>query len=447
MVLVGPRLRQVDGPAHDRGARGGDDGDAIGGRRVNDVAPRKRDIAMVFQNYALYPHMTVPDNISFGLKLRGDRQDERATRVAETAQHARPRASPRPQAGEALRRAAPAGGDGTRHRARPEGVPARRAAFESRRQAARADARRDRAHAARAAHDHVYVTHDQVEAMTMGDRVAVMREGRAPAVGRAEGALREPRQPLRRRLHRQPRDEPRPGQRSGEARGSLVVHDREPGRSSFPRGHRRDATRGSACYVGRKVAVGIRPDHLVEPHGSGQCLSRQTVTATRAPRFEPALGLRARRGAAGDERGELREIAADVDAFDRRGLDRAAQAERALFRRDLRPRRDADEGRRAGLARASTRTRCTSSISRAPPRSEPRARERDGPGEAAPGSRRSCAARFFDDPDRTYARLRSERPVYRSESWNGWLLTRYADVKELLEQPAVSRAPTGCGRA
>ena len=57
----------------------------IGGRRVNDVAPRDRDIAMVFQNYALYPHMTVRDNMGFGLKLRGTPKAEIASRVEEAA--------------------------------------------------------------------------------------------------------------------------------------------------------------------------------------------------------------------------------------------------------------------------------------------------------------------------------------------------------------------------
>ena len=57
----------------------------IGDRRVNDVAPKDRDIAMVFQSYALYPHMTVADNIGFGLKLRKMPKDEIARRVGEAA--------------------------------------------------------------------------------------------------------------------------------------------------------------------------------------------------------------------------------------------------------------------------------------------------------------------------------------------------------------------------
>src|SRR5690348_2518912 len=57
----------------------------IGGRPVNDVEPRDRDVAMVFQNYALYPHMNVRDNIGFGLRMRGVPKRERAPRIERGA--------------------------------------------------------------------------------------------------------------------------------------------------------------------------------------------------------------------------------------------------------------------------------------------------------------------------------------------------------------------------
>ena len=86
----------------------------IGGRLVNHVPPSKRDIVMVFQNYALYPHMTVRKNLEIGLKLRGVSKPERETKVRETVLLSRHRGVPRAQAGKAVRWSAPTRGDGSR---------------------------------------------------------------------------------------------------------------------------------------------------------------------------------------------------------------------------------------------------------------------------------------------------------------------------------------------
>ena len=116
---------------------------SIGGRVVNDVEPADRDIAMVFQNYALYPHMSVYDNMAYGLRNRGVAQGrDRGARGGSRALLGID-AVPRAQAARAVRRPAPARRHGPRHRARAAGVPVRRAAVEPRRQAARADAHRD----------------------------------------------------------------------------------------------------------------------------------------------------------------------------------------------------------------------------------------------------------------------------------------------------------------
>ena len=87
MVLVGPvRLRQVDRAAVVAGLEEVTGGTIlIGGRVVNDLPPEDRDIAMVFQNYALYPHMTVDENIAFGLQLRKSPKEEIRRRVEEAA--------------------------------------------------------------------------------------------------------------------------------------------------------------------------------------------------------------------------------------------------------------------------------------------------------------------------------------------------------------------------
>ena len=114
----------------------------IGDQLVNNLPPKNRDIAMVFQNYALYPHMTVYDNMAFGLKMRKFPKAEIDQRVGEAAILLGIRRPPEPQAATALGRAAAAGGGGACHRPTPPGLPLRRAPLQPRRQAARADARR-----------------------------------------------------------------------------------------------------------------------------------------------------------------------------------------------------------------------------------------------------------------------------------------------------------------
>src|ERR1700732_3196246 len=88
---------------------------SIGDRVVNNVQPKERDIAMVFQNYALYPHMTVADNMGFSLKLRGAKQDEIKKGVSRAARNPGADAAARSLSAPALRRPAPARRHGPRH--------------------------------------------------------------------------------------------------------------------------------------------------------------------------------------------------------------------------------------------------------------------------------------------------------------------------------------------
>ena len=88
----------------------------IGGKDMVGVPSKDRDIAMVFQNYALYPNKTVAENMGFALKLRGVSADRAPQEGRRGRQDARPDRVPGPQAGQAVRRTAPAGRDGTRDR-------------------------------------------------------------------------------------------------------------------------------------------------------------------------------------------------------------------------------------------------------------------------------------------------------------------------------------------
>ena len=159
---------------------------------VNDVEPADRDIAMVFQNYALYPHMSVYDNMAYGLRNRGTPKDEIERRVAEAARILAIDAFLEAQAARAVRRPAPARRHGPRHRARAAGVPVRRAAVQPRRQAARADARRDPQAAQAPEATSIFVTHDQVEAMTLADMLVVMNAGRVEQIGAPTEVYRRP---------------------------------------------------------------------------------------------------------------------------------------------------------------------------------------------------------------------------------------------------------------
>ena len=145
IVIVGPSgcgkstlLRMVAGLEEITGGE-----IAIAGRVVNDLEPSERDIAMVFQNYALYPHMSVFDNMAYGLKIAKVPEAEIKARVDKAAKILELGAVPAAQAARALGRPAPARGDGPRDRAPAAGVPVRRAALQPRRQAARADPARD----------------------------------------------------------------------------------------------------------------------------------------------------------------------------------------------------------------------------------------------------------------------------------------------------------------
>jgi ABC-type sugar transport system ATPase subunit len=179
MVLVGPSgcgkstaLRMIAGLEDITGGE-----ISIGDRVVNDLAPKDRDIAMVFQNYALYPHMTVEQNLAFGLQLRGTSKAEIKKRVGDAAKML--------GLEQFLKRKPAALSGGQRQRvAMGRAIVREPQAFLMDEPLSNLDAKLRVSMRASLNQLHerlgvttVYVTHDQVEAMTLGDRVCVLREG------------------------------------------------------------------------------------------------------------------------------------------------------------------------------------------------------------------------------------------------------------------------------
>jgi multiple sugar transport system ATP-binding protein len=184
MVLVGPSgcgkstaLRMIAGLEDISGGS-----ISIGDRVVNDLAPKDRDIAMVFQNYALYPHMTVEQNLAFGLQLRGTPKAEIKQRVADAAKML--------GLEQYLKRKPAALSGGQRQRvAMGRAIVREPQAFLMDEPLSNLDAKLRVSMRASLNQLHerlgvttVYVTHDQVEAMTLGDRVCVLREGKLQQV-------------------------------------------------------------------------------------------------------------------------------------------------------------------------------------------------------------------------------------------------------------------------
>ena len=155
----------------------------IGDRDVTDVPPKDRDIAMVFQNYALYPHMTVAENMGFALKIAGVGKDERAARVLEAAKLL--------DLEDYLTRKPKALSGGQRQRvAMGRAIVRQPQVFLMDEPLSNLDAKlrvQTRTQIAslqrRLGVTTVYVTHDQTEALTMGDRIAVLKDGLLQQVG------------------------------------------------------------------------------------------------------------------------------------------------------------------------------------------------------------------------------------------------------------------------
>jgi multiple sugar transport system ATP-binding protein len=276
MILVGPSgcgkstaLRMI------AGLEDITEGDLIiGGERVNDLAPRDRDIAMVFQNYALYPHMTVRENMGFALKLGKvdkteiDRQVTEAARILDLEQHLE-------------RKPANLSGGQRQRVAMGRAIVRDPKAFLMDEPLSNLDAKlrvQMRTEVARIQKrlgtTMVYVTHDQTEAMTLGDRVAVMRAGIIQQVDTPANLYDHPANLFVAGFIGSPSMNFLPGRLEGDMVRMPI------GDAQLP-DHVRSNLQREGGQGARDVIVGVRPEHFedasIAPDGPDQLRFRTTV--------------------------------------------------------------------------------------------------------------------------------------------------------------------------
>jgi len=235
----------------------------IGGELVNDLPPKDRDIAMVFQNYALYPHMTAFENMSFGLRLRKFSKQEIQARVENAARIL--------DITELLDRRPKALSGGQRQRvAMGRAIVRNPKVFLFDEPLSNLDAKLrvqmrteiKRVHQ-KVKTTTVYVTHDQVEAMTLADRVVVMNNGRIEQVGAPQELYHNPKTRFVAGFIGSPAMNfiPCRLEQNGvglKVRGSDAI--------SLPVPESRAAR--YRAFAGRDLVLGLRPEHLTEPRRS-----------------------------------------------------------------------------------------------------------------------------------------------------------------------------------
>jgi multiple sugar transport system ATP-binding protein len=299
---------------------------AIGDETVNDLDPRRRDVAMVFQNYALYPHMTVFENIAFGLRARRAPKSEIRRRVESAGQAL--------GLAELLQRKPRQLSGGQRQRvAMGRAIVREPRVFLMDEPLSNLDARlrvQMRAEVARVQRElgvtTIYVTHDQVEAMTMGDRVAVMRGGVLQQTGDPQDVFDRPANLFVASFIGSPPMNLVEGQLESRGDG-LVVHVGEQ-QVAVPAEMLAERP-GLRAYAGRTVGVGVRPEHLREANGDGRERLRGTVRATEALGSEFLVHVEVAVEPVLTE--EVREVAGDVDAAALQLLESEAKERRTLL--------------------------------------------------------------------------------------------------------------------
>ncbi|WP_207459723.1 sn-glycerol-3-phosphate import ATP-binding protein UgpC [Azospirillum sp. SYSU D00513] len=259
---------------------------AIGGRRVDGLEPKDRDIAMVFQNYALYPHMSVFDNMAYGLKIRGLPKAEIRARVTRTAEMLE-------LAPYLDRRPSQLSGGQRQRVAMGRAVVREPAAFLFDEPLSNLDAKlrtqmrlEIKRLQARLGVTSLYVTHDQVEAMTLADRILVMNQGVAEQIGA----------PLE--IYSRPASLFVAGFIGSPPMNILDARIADDGRGLLLGGGGRIALPGPlAAEAGQPVKLGIRPEHLKPTAGPGglsltvelsEALGAETVLYGRLDGGQPA---------------------------------------------------------------------------------------------------------------------------------------------------------------
>jgi multiple sugar transport system ATP-binding protein len=229
----------------------------IAGRKVTRLAPRERNIAMVFQSYALYPHMNVAENLSFGLKLAGQRPAEIEKRVSEVAESL--------DIGHLLHRKPRQLSGGQRQRvALGRAIVRQPDAFLMDEPLSNLDAQLrvqtrvelERLHR-QTRSTVIYVTHDQTEAMTLGDRIMVLKDGRVQQCAPPGVLYRSPANTFVARFTGSPSMNLIPLEiQPGEGGGAVLVGDNI--RVPVPGARARRA----GLESGRRVLLGVRPEHI-----------------------------------------------------------------------------------------------------------------------------------------------------------------------------------------
>jgi multiple sugar transport system ATP-binding protein len=233
----------------------------IGDKLVNDVAPKDRDIAMVFQNYALYPHMTVYDNMAFGLKLRKTPKAEIKRRVEEAAQIL--------DISHLLDRKPKALSGGQRQRvALGRAIVREPKVFLLDEPLSNLDAKLRAQMRTELSKLHkklgttfIYVTHDQIEAMTMGDRIVVMKDGFIQQVDNPQNLYEKPCNVFVAGFMGSPQMNFIDA-KVVEKDGAASVQFGKDGAYSIKIPDGKIKSGNVKDYIGKEVVLGIRPEHI-----------------------------------------------------------------------------------------------------------------------------------------------------------------------------------------